>query len=66
MPALPFSGDDPLLRTDLGERVAGAGSSLDPGGSLNARDITGHAPQFLEAMEKDGLTEKLAASNSRK
>jgi hypothetical protein len=63
--ALPFSGDEPLLYTDLGERVAGTGGSLDPACSLKERDIPGHAPQFLEAMEKDVLTEKLAAQNSR-
>jgi hypothetical protein len=63
--ALAFSGDEPLLRTDLGECVAGAAGSLEPACSLNERDIPGHAPRLPETMEKDVPMEKLAASNSR-
>jgi hypothetical protein len=59
--ALALSGDEPLLRTDLVERVAWAGGWLGPACYLKERDIPGHAPQFLEAMEKDVLTEKPAA-----
>jgi hypothetical protein len=65
MLALAFSGDEPLLLTDLSERVAGVAGLLEPACSLNERDISGHAPQLPEAMEKDVPKEKLAASNSR-
>jgi hypothetical protein len=53
------------LSPDLSERVASAAGSLEPARSLNERDIPGHAPRLPEAMEKDVLMEKLAASNSR-
>jgi len=56
-----FSGGEPLSRTDFGEHVASAGGSLDPAWSLSEREIPGHAPQLLQAMEKDVLMEKLAA-----
>jgi hypothetical protein len=65
MLALAFSGDEPLLRTELSERVAGAAGLLELGCSLNESDISGRAPQLPEAMEKDVPKEKLAASNSR-
>jgi hypothetical protein len=61
---LAFSEGESLLRADLGERVVGTGDWFDSDCSLNERDTPGHAPPFLEAMEKDVLTEKLAASNS--
>jgi len=35
VPALALSGDEPLLRTDLVNRVAGAFSLLEPGCFLN-------------------------------
>jgi hypothetical protein len=59
-PALLSSRGEPLLRTDLGEVGACAGGSLDLACCLNERDIPGPASQFLEAMEKDVLLEKLA------